>query len=78
MVLTKTDRLSPSEATDTLARVATAAAAAFERALGEAASGSDEAEADGSAPEVLVTSSKSKPPLGRDRLWEYLWGVVVD
>jgi len=95
VVLTKADRLAPSEATKQLKLVKVKVAAAFEAAAGEArarllseTTNSEEEEGEGVVeetpapvlvtPEVIVTSSKARPPVGRERLWKCLWETLVD
>jgi len=91
VVLTKVDRLGRSLGSPAVARrvreVAAQVDAAFHRAT---AGGRDEEETEGwqgaggesslgvvARPEVIASSSKARPPLGRDRLWECLWDALA-
>lgn len=66
VVLTKSDKLSAS----TTARRLKDAKASVKAALGKTAKGLE-------GPEVIVTSSKTRPPQGRDLLWKLLWETLL-
>ena len=82
IVLTKVDKLGPLSSERVAAQVAATRRAVGEafRARSEAAASGGEGEAEAAAmlPEVIVSSSKARPPIGRDRLWEALWQAIGD
>jgi len=79
LVLTKADKATPLE-TEAQAREVQANAARVFAAAAATAAASGEDEDEGkvrrvqslAVPQVIVTSAKARPPIGRDRMWECL------
>ena len=84
LVLTKADKVTSLEAQAQAREVQACAAQEFAAATAAAA----DVDSDGgagehgrrglTAPQVIVTSAKARPPLGRDRLWECLVETLLE
>ena len=78
VVLTKADKVSAQDIASQVANAEAVVRETFLSGNGDEEAGEGEGGPPLATPEVIVTSSKARPPLGRDRMWRYLSDALLD